>query len=135
MLTSILLMGAALASEPACTTKEAARAEAETTSLKSWVDLFRSYDRFRHCDDGTIAEGYSSAVGGMLSQRWGDIEKLGKIVDKHPDFKSFVLRHVDETMPVEVRDTIKHNANNACPVSLFVLCAEIAVTVAEVPHR
>lgn len=133
MISAVILMGAALASEPECTTKDAARAETEATSLKSWVELYRSYDKFQHCDDGAIAEGYSSAVSNMLSQRWGEIDKLGALVDKHPDFKSFVLRHVDETVPVETRATITHNANNACPTRFFVLCAEIAVTVAEVP--
>jgi len=128
-----LVLGLALASDPACTVKQAARAETEASTLKSWAEIYRSYDRFQHCDDGAIAEGYSAAVGNMFSQRWGDIDKLGELVDKHEDFKSFVLHHVDETISAEVLETIAHNAKHACPNALIMLCAEISITVSEVP--
>jgi len=133
MITAGLALGLLLAAPPACTASEALKAETSAASPKSWSELYRSYDRFQHCDDGAVAEGFSAAVGGMLSQRWGDIVKLGPLVEKHPDFKSFVLHHVDETVHKEVLETIAHNAEHACPQRLFTLCAEIAVTVAEVP--
>src|SRR5262245_10380053 len=97
MLIAGLALGLLLAAQPAaCTGTEAAKAETDAASLKSWSDLYRAYDRYEHCDDGAVAEGYSNAVGGMLSQRWGEIVKLGSLVEKHPSFKSFVLGHLDE---------------------------------------
>jgi hypothetical protein len=117
----------------ACTATEAAKAEMHVASQKTWSGLSQAYDRYEHCDDGAVAEGYSNAVGGMLSQRWGEIVKLGSLVEKHPSFRSFVLGHLDETVHHEVLDTIKHNAEHACPQGLFVLCAEISATVAEIP--
>ena len=133
LMPQLVLVGLALASEPVCSAKQAAHAEMEASALKSWPEIYRSYDRFQHCDDGAIAEGYSSAVAGMFAQRWGDIDKLGVLVDKHPDFKSFVLHHVDETISREVLETIAHNAKHACPNALIMLCAEISITVSEVP--
>ena len=129
MLASLVLVGFALSSAPECTEPDAHRAQTAVASAKSWQALYRSFDRFQHCDDGTVAEAYTDSVAILLSDRWSEIKKLGALVSRDPHFKSFVLHHLDETVPASTLEQISRNANHSCPIELTVLCAEISVTI------
>jgi hypothetical protein len=119
----------ALAQEGAkrpCTEAEAAQAEKEVDSLKTWEDVYQSYKRFSQCDDGAIGEGYSDAVGKLLSDEWGRLPRLANLTNRDRGFEHFVLKHIDESLADDTLLKISRHARSECPVSGKKLCALIA---------
>ncbi len=89
------------AQQKMCTQQEAAQAERETDSLKTWNSVYQFYKGFSQCDDGDIAEGVSDAVAKLLANRWDGVSELVRFVSNEKGFENFVLRHVDETIDGE----------------------------------
>ena len=109
-----------------CTPEEAGKAETEMDHLGDWGSVHRSYARFSHCDDGSIAEGYSDAVGKLLADHWGQFGHLYQLVSGDKAFASFVIRHIDETIPSDTRQKVLKNAHSQCPVGRQEFCEQIA---------
>jgi len=115
----------AVANQKPCTTSEEKQALDEADSQKDWDALHRSFIRFGHCDDGAIAEGYSDTVGRLLARDWEHIGTLGKLFVSDKKFESFVLRHIDETLPTDTLKTIANYAETSCPAYETALCRKI----------
>lgn len=56
----LLAISDAAAAPNRCAREDAQKVEAEASSLKTWPQIFDSYDRYRNCDNGAISEGYSA---------------------------------------------------------------------------
>jgi len=128
LLVSLLVLGSIAQkpiNKPECSDTEAQRAESEAVMLRSWDALYGSYKRYKHCDDGAIAEGYSEAVARILVDHWNTLSRLADIARKDTDFRRFVLRHIDETLNLEDVKNIRANAEKRCPSGLRDLCRDI----------
>ena len=121
----ILLSNANASDNKQCTSEEASRAEDAVDTLKDWNSVYRVFIRFGHCDDGAISEGYSDAVGRLLADDWGHFERLQKLCSSDKRFKRFVLKHIDETVPVDMLQRIVDNTRLHCPSNAKRLCKEI----------
>ena len=113
------------AKQRACTEAEAKQALDQADQLKDWDAVHRSFVHFAHCDDGAIAEGYSDTVGRLLAGDWKHMGALAKLVSADKKFESFVLRHIDETLPTDVLKTIANNAEKSCRTDQTTLCKKI----------
>ncbi len=126
-----LLIGAFLLALPGCSAAascskdEAIAAEAEAVALKDWEEIHASYVRFRHCDDGAIAEGYSESITRLLTDRWETLPRLQSLTSRDKNFEAFVIRHLDQTMSRNRYEIILHNARNRCPVGASAMCATL----------
>jgi hypothetical protein len=109
-----------------CTKAEAMKAEEEAGSLKNWDQLYRSYKRFSQCDDGAIAEGYSESITKLLAEDWKNSNRLLVLTNRSKTFRSFVLKHIDETVPGDRLASIANNARSECPAGSRNLCLSIA---------
>ena len=98
----------------------------EAAGLTSWRALHTSFVKYRHCDDGAIAEGYSESVTLLLADHWKSLPDLGRLTEKDKEFEKFVLRHVNETVPRERLERIAKNARQRCPKQLSGLCEQLA---------
>ena len=128
LLLSLLVWGSIAQNpipKPNCSDTEAQRAESEAVMLRSWDDLYGSYKRYKHCDDGAISEGYSEAVARILVDHWNTLSRLADITYKDTDFRRFVLKHIDQTLTLEDIKNIRANAEKKCPSGLRDLCREI----------
>ena len=119
------LSSTASADTQICTKEEAQAAEAVAATARSWGRLHQQFRRYAHCDDGAIAEGFSESVTILLADDWGTIRQLGAVVTSDPAFRKFVIRHIDETVPVERLKQIAKNASKRCPPNLKHLCNDI----------
>ena len=119
----------AAANQKPCTTSEEKQALNEADSLKDWDALHRSFIRFGHCDDGAIAEGYSDTVGRLLTRDWKHIGTLGKLAVSDKKFESFVVRHIDETLPTDTLKAIANNAEKSCPADETALCKKMLQSI------
>lgn len=109
-----------------CTKDEAYQAESEASTVGSWSTLYTSFKRFGHCDDGAISEGYSDSVARLLTQHWDQIARLDSFAKKDRAFRLFVIRHIDDTVPIDDLKEIERNATTRCPYGLKRLCKSIA---------
>jgi hypothetical protein len=92
-------------------------------AIKDWpVALMTSFKTFGVCDDGAIAEGYSDAIVQSLAKRWDRFPKLAGLMEKNPDFHSFVLSHIDATTSSNDLDTLVSNAEKKCPKQFQKTC-------------
>jgi hypothetical protein len=92
--------------------------------FQNWQDLFDSYSRFKDCDDGAIAEGWSDAVVHLLATHWDKLGELQALSRTHSDFEAFVLKHIDATTDSDELDRVGTAASH-CPKSESALCEKI----------
>lgn len=133
LILSMVVMGwNASAQERACTKADAIEAESSVSKLHTWEGIYKSFKRFRHCDDGAIAEGYSDSIVRILARRWDELESLIKLTSSDKDFYAFVLRHIDATADKSDIEKIISNSGKHCPKSAATICAEIEKTARNV---
>ena len=128
LLTLSVLGGTASAGSnaPPCTLTDQQFATAINT-LREWPKIHAFYRaHFPPCpDDGMFAEGYSELVVRTLATNWRNLPELKVTTSRDPQFKKFVLRHIDATSnEVDLR-VIQANATSHCPKASGSLCAEI----------
>ena len=121
----ILLSDASADNKKHCTREEAVQAEDAVDSLNDWDSIYQVFKRFAHCDDGAISEGYSDAVGRLLADDWAHFRRLSKLCSTSKKFRRFVLKHIDETIPVDVLQKIVDNTRLNCPAGAKELCKKI----------
>ena len=108
-----------------CSQLDAYAAEAVTGYLDSWRNLKMGYEQFKHCDDGSIAEGFSEAVARLLSDRWTQLAQFTKYATEDSGFERFVLAHIDATLDPRDLEKIRRLAQTRCPDGTRELCAKI----------
>jgi len=92
-------------------------------AIKNWpAALLTSFKTFGVCDDGAIAEGYSDAIVQSLAKRWDHFPELAGLMEKNPDFHSFVLSHIDATTSSDDLDALVSNAEKKCPKQFQKTC-------------
>jgi hypothetical protein len=116
---------AACAQNAPCSDPQDKRALAETDSLRTWDALYRSYEKYRACDDGAIAEGYSEAVARLLADHWETLPRLIALKMREPRFWRFVLKHIDATDDSGDLEKIRLNSTKHCAAELNSACASI----------
>jgi hypothetical protein len=109
-----------------CPESEGKRALDETDSVRTWDALYKSYHSHRNCDDGAIGEGYSESVIRILADHWSSLSRLDALGRQDPEFRHFVLRHVDATLNTDDVALVKHKAKTECPMRLNKLCNDLA---------
>ena len=114
-----------------CTRQEAMQAADDTDHLDNWNAVYQSFKRFSQCDDGGIAEGYSDDVGKLLADHWDQFPSLVKLATSDRAFQTFVVRHIDETIPADTLKKAAKNAKTRCPASATGLCKLIARAAAD----
>jgi hypothetical protein len=125
ILSIVVLCWNAVAQERSCTKTEAMEAERSVSRLNNWEDIYKSFKKFRHCDDGAIAEGYSNSVVRMLARRWNRLEELIKLASTDKEFFAFVVRHIDATADKIELNMIIVNTSKDCPESATIMCSTI----------
>ena len=111
--------------ERVCSPSAAQRADAAVERLHSWDALYKWYGTHRQCDDGGTAEGISEAVARNLVDRWETLPRLAQLGKQSPEFRRFVLKHVDETLDGNDLNKIRTSAATKCPTGLGVLCENL----------
>jgi hypothetical protein len=122
----ILLHAAAVHGGGTCSRNQEVEALDTAAYLSTWPSIHDSFQRFRECDDGAIAEGYSESVTRVLDTQWATIGTLAELGAKTPGFLAFVLRHIDETAPPDRLARIAARARSECPAEHENLCSQIA---------
>lgn len=131
MLMACLFMPALMASPQQCTREQAIQAEKEAGTLKTWAEVFASYQHYKQCDDGSIAEGYSDSIANLLAAHWDQMDKLAKLSATDPGFERFVVRHIDELMTPDQYGAIRKQVMSSCPAIASRLCTAMKKRVGD----
>lgn len=99
--------------------------------MTSWHRLHDGFVLYGHCDDGTIAEGFSDKVELLLIERWWTLSDFAAASLADPQFEFFVLRHVNSLMSRDNGQILITNAEQNCPEEASQLCTKLAERVAE----
>ena len=98
-----------------CTEQEAIAADKEASEVTDWKMMLRSFLRYNKCDDASIAEGYSESVSRLLADDWHKTPSLIALIRKNKGFGDFILKHIDETIPLHRLRKITFQAKHECP--------------------
>lgn len=98
------------------------KAETSIPKLKNWPDIYKSFIKYNHCDDGGIAEGYSEVIVRTLALDWPQIETLAKIISFDKTFLKFVIKHIDATTAKSDLEKIKNQSITKCPKEALKIC-------------
>ena len=113
------------AAEPKCSPSMAKRAEERASAVGDWDEMYSAYKTFAECDDGGVGEAFSDSVGRLLSSNRGGLKRLFALTTKDTGFERFVIRHIDETIPIDVLAAIERNARERCPREAERLCRAV----------
>ena len=108
-----------------CTQDESRQAEQAISALSTWPQVYDSFSRYGHCDEGSVAEGYDDKIVDLLAKHWDSIGELLKVSKTDPLFEIFVLKHIDTLMSPEQAKAIIENASEHCPVEAKELCNKL----------
>jgi len=107
-----------------CTTR-ARHVINDLKSIQNWESFHSSFERFRSCDRARIAEEFSYTISRLLARHWDDVEELIRLSGEDKDFKSFILRHIDENIPEEEGQLIERNCREHPPAGGDWLCRAV----------
>ena len=122
-----LSAGSVYAQQRSCSSADAEKADQEAGSLRDWDALYRSWQRFGHCDDGSIGEGYSESVARILVEHWEALPKRSALSNSDLRFQKFVVRHIDATLDIADLRKIRTNARSHCLAQPKDLCKLVAL--------
>jgi hypothetical protein len=100
-------------------------AETAAATAHTWDAIYRAFEKYPGCDDGSVSEGYSETITVLLSRHWGTVRGLQTRLNLTPAFRPFVVRHIDETVPADRLKHIAQNAENKCPSGAERFCREV----------
>jgi hypothetical protein len=117
-----------------CTREEAMAAEDIAPRLPGWKQIYGAFERFSHCDDGAIAEGFTESVVRLLATHWETLPQVASLESKNPAFRTFVLRHINDTADTSDLKRIADLARTQCPKGHSVLCSAISQAATRGTH-
>lgn len=100
-------------------------AEDIAARLTGWKEIYDAFERYSHCDDGSIAEGFTDSIVRQLATHWETLPQGALIASQKPTFHTFVLRHINDTADISDLKLIARLANNQCPKGHDSMCSAI----------
>lgn len=115
-----------------CSLVDAKAAETAAYPIASWERLYFVFQKYGQCDDGAIGEGFSESISMLMVGKWKTLDRLAKLVKKDSTFREFVIRHLDETVPIDRLKKIKLNAESNCSKTAQDICLEIRQSLGKI---
>ena len=104
-------------------------AELGAGKLKTWSRVHVWFKRYGACDDGALGEGFTESVTVLLAKRWSQLPALSARAESDPQFRTFVLKHINASADEGNLKIIESNATSRCPARQAQLCAEFIARV------
>jgi hypothetical protein len=89
----------------------------------TFVGMFWAGQRARNRNDFRRT---SDAVGKLLANDWGQLNRLLALTKTDKGFQRFVVKHIDETLPGDTLLRISSNVRYSCPAGAQRFCSLIA---------
>jgi hypothetical protein len=100
-------------------------AESAAASIRSLGQLREAFYKYSHCDDGSVAEGFSEASTSIIASQWEDVRRIDAELGFDMRLREFLIRHIDATTPLDRLDEIKGLSGRSCPNGSEIFCADV----------
>ncbi|MGZ5041633.1 MAG: hypothetical protein ACXWG1_01610 [Usitatibacter sp.] len=129
-LPSLLLAFAAASSaaDKACTKADAAAGAKAVERVNNWAQLYKSWQDYRHCDTGAVAEGYTDALLRLFVE-WKDVGTLAESMKKDAEYAQWVHARLKSPEAKDDAATVFSRVKASCPSGMDAFCTEIADSV------
>lgn len=124
---SLILAASAAAADRPCSKGDAAAASKALDRVNTWQQMRKSWQDWRHCDTGPMADAYSDALL-RLAVDWKNVDALASDMREDRGYHDFVLTHL-KSAAKEDRDALYSRATRNCPSGRDAFCGEIAAAV------
>ena len=122
----LLLSISSTAKEMPCPKQTAMEAEKAVAVARDWKSLYTVYKRYRQCDDGSIAEGFTESVIRVLVDKWSTLNDFSMLARKDKGFAEFIYRHIDESASkTDLLQVLENVKTTACGVDGKDVCNRI----------
>lgn len=108
-----------------CSNADAEKADYEASRARTWDKLYHSYLHYSGCDDGSIGEGYSDSVVGLLAYHWDTLPQAFPLFSSDAGFHKFALKHIDSTTKYRDLKMVRAKAIHSCPAGGSEYCVQI----------
>lgn len=100
---------------------------ASVDALTGWQSLRTHQQRhFPPCaDEGVYAQTHSERVPRLLLERWNELPELDALAGEAPEFRAFVLRHINARSGLGELQTLMSYTTIRCPRRQAGLCRQI----------
>jgi hypothetical protein len=116
------------AADKSCTRPDIANAQRSIDKVVSWSQLRKAWGDFKQCDTGDIADQFTDALLRMVVE-WKNVDELATATAKDPDYKAFVIAHLQSPAAKDDQPTVYARAKKECPKTLDAFCADLADAV------
>jgi len=124
--TALLAFGAASgAADRACTKADASAAGKAVERVNNWAQLYKSWQDYRHCDTGAVADGYTDALLRLFVE-WKDVGALAATMKKDAEFAQWVHERLKSPAAKDDQPAVYSRVKASCPSGMDSFCAEIA---------
>jgi hypothetical protein len=120
--------GPAQAADKACTRPDIANAQRAIDKIVSWSQLRKAWGDYKQCDTGDIGDQFTDALLRMVVE-WKNVDELASAAEKDPDYKAFIMAHLQSPAAKDDQPTVYSRAKRDCPKKLDAFCAEVADAV------
>jgi hypothetical protein len=129
-LASLLVVFAAAsgAADKACTKADAAAGAKAVERINNWSQLYKTWQDYRHCDTGDVAEGYTDALLRLFVE-WKDVGTLAASMKKDADFAQWVHARLKSPAAKDDAATVYSRVRASCPSGMDAFCTEIGDSV------
>jgi hypothetical protein len=111
-----------------CTRPDIANAQRAIDKVVSWSQLRKAWTDYKHCDTGDVGDQFTDALLRLMVD-WKGVEELAAATSKDPDYKAFVVAHLQSPAAKDDQPTVYSRAKKDCPKTLDSFCADIADAV------
>ena len=126
---ALLACGVAVhAQDKTCTKADSAAADKAIERVVTWQQLEKAWRDYRQCDTGSVDELYTDALL-RLTVEWKNVNVLAESMQKDPQYRDFVYRHLQSPAAKDDRESVYSRAKSSCPGSLTAWCGELAEAV------
>jgi hypothetical protein len=124
----LVASGAAHAADKACTKADATAAGKAIERVNDWNQLYKSWQDYRHCDTGDVADVYTDTLL-RLAVEWKGVESLAAAMQKDAQYGQWVYARLKSPAAKDDREAVYSRARASCPKGMDSFCAELADSV------
>lgn len=120
--------GMAHAADKPCTKADAANGAKAIERDNNFNQLYKSWQDYRHCDTGAVAEAYTDSLLRLMVE-WKGVDTLAAAMQKDAEFKDWVHARLKSPAAKDDQPAIYSRVKSSCPKAMDDFCTELAESV------
>ena len=116
------------AADKPCTKADVANAGKAIERSNNWTQLYKSWQDYRHCDTGAVADDYTDSLMRLMVE-WKGVDVLAAAMQKDPEFNAWVHARLESPAATDDQPTVYSRVKASCPNGMDAFCAELAESV------